>query len=362
VLYPNTLARLEELGALGLVEAHRPPPLHTAWFHAGLTFEAAHTPIRGRDYAICVRRITLDAILVGQARAAGVDLHEGFTVRGVLGRGDDGDPVRGVVGGTDRRESVLRAPLVVGADGRHSTISRAVGARTLLGVATGTMMLYAYWRDLPAQRRQDFFHELPWIGTHFPADDGFHVVALIGPVDAYPRTQRDAFYQRQLSAIGGLRERIVGGRQVGPVVGTRRLNGYYREATGAGWLLTGDAGHFKHPAAVQGIADALHAAEALAPMILAGTQREEFPDWRARATHEMHAFSRFVAGVPTDDVLGAIMRTATSDREFARDLVDIWSRSRRPWEVIPRVPELLAAAGSSPEAVLAALEPDAVAV
>jgi menaquinone-9 beta-reductase len=361
VLYPNTLARLEDLGALALVEEHGPPPLHTAWFYGDLAFEAAHTPIRGRDYALCVRRSTLDAILVEQARAAGADVYEGFTVRGVLGRGHDSDPVRGVVGKGDTHERVLHAPLVVGADGRHSTVSRAVGARTELRLATGTMMLFAYWRGLPTQRRQDFFHELPWIGTHFPADEGYHVVALIGPVDAYPTNQRDAFYQRQVSAIGGLRERIRGGRQVSKVIGTRRLDGYYRQATGAGWVLTGDAGHFKHPAAVQGIADALHAAEALAPMILAGTQRTQFTNWRHRATREMYAFSRFVAGVPSEDVLEAIMQTAARDHEFARDLVDIWSRSRHPWDVISHVPEFLAAAGSSPEAVLAELDQEPVA-
>jgi flavin-dependent dehydrogenase len=355
VIYPNTLARLEALGALTAIEAHSPPPLHTGWHHRDASFQSAHTPVAGRDYALCVRRVTLDAILVEAARRSGAHVHENFAVTATLGRGSDEDPVRGVVGRASERSVVLHAPLVVGADGRHSTVAQVVGAAPALAIHSQTMMLYAYWRGLPATGRQDFFHDLPWIGTHFPADDGFHAVALIGPISAYPRLQRQEFYSRRVSAIAGLGDRVSGGRQVGKVIGTRTLDGYYRQASGAGWVLTGDAGHFKHPAAVQGIGDALHSAAELAPMILAGEQRERFPRWRDEATREMYAFSRFAAAVPAERVLAAIMRAAAADPGFARDLVDIWSRAARPWAVIPRVPEFLAAAGASPGAVLAEL-------
>ena len=40
----------------------------------------------------------------------------------------------------------------------------------------------------------------------------------------------------------------------------------------------------------------------------------------------------------------------------ARAIVDIWSRSIRPWEALSKVPAMLEAAGTSPEEVLAKYE------
>ena len=52
------------------------------------------------------------------------------------------------------------------------------------------------------------------------------------------------------------------------VVPETMLRGFFRPATGPGWALVGDAGHFKHPATAQGISDAieqaLHVADAVA--------------------------------------------------------------------------------------------------
>ena len=74
VIYPNTIARLDKLGALDRVMAHRPPPLYTAWYHQNRMFVAPHTPEGGRDWALCIRRSTLDRHLQDCAREAGVDI------------------------------------------------------------------------------------------------------------------------------------------------------------------------------------------------------------------------------------------------------------------------------------------------
>ena len=44
-------------------------------------------------------------------------------------------------------------------------------------------------------------------------------------------------------------------------------HGYFRESAGPGWVLVGDAGHFKDPTPGQGIADALRQVERLAVAI-----------------------------------------------------------------------------------------------
>ena len=355
VVYPNTIARLERLDALDEIRSHAPPPLYTVWHHAGEAFTAPHTREAGRDWALCVRRITLDKILLDCARATGAEVHERFRVTGLLGRGSEEDPVSGVVGELDGCPRELRAPLVVGADGVRSTVARLVGAEPHTIMPTETMMLYAYWRDLPTRNCQEFFFEPPWIGTHFPAEDGFAVVILIGPVEEFDVRTKDRLYRERTSSMATLGDRLRRGTRVSGVIGTARLGGYYRPPAGPGWLLTGDAGHFKHPAIVQGIGDALHASEVLAPMICEGTQRERFEPWRDAETREMYAFSRFAGGVPAAAGMSEIMAAAIADAGVARGIVDIWSRAQRPWDVMARVPALLEAAGESPESVFASL-------
>jgi flavin-dependent dehydrogenase len=357
VVYPNTIARLDGLGVLEEIMAHAPPPLYTAWHHAGAMFVAPHTPIEGRDWALCVRRITLDKILLDRARSAGARVLERFTATGLIGSSTDDDPVRGIRGRHEDGEDVLLAPLVVGADGVHSTVAQRVQAARGMVMPTPTMMLYAYWRDLPMRNCQEFFFAPPWIGTHFPCDDGLHLVILIGPVEEYSARAKESIYLDRLGAIPPLADRLGDGLKVSKVFGTSQLDGYYRPAAGPGWALAGDSGHFKHPAAVQGIGDALEASEVLSPMIAEGTYATGFPAWRDVATREMYAFSRFAGGVPSSDGIAEIISAAAGDARLARDIVDIWSRARAPWEVIPRVPAMLEAVGSSAEKVLASLDP-----
>jgi hypothetical protein len=63
---------------------------------------------------------------------------------------------------------------------------------------------------------------------------------------------------------------IAGARRTGRLFGALRWVGFFREASGPGWVLTGDAGHFKDPGPGRGIGDAFLQAEHLAPAIVAG--------------------------------------------------------------------------------------------
>jgi flavin-dependent dehydrogenase len=59
-------------------------------------------------------------------------------------------------------------------------------------------------------------------------------------------------------------------RRTGNFLGMVRWGGFFRRASGPGWVLVGDAGHFKDPCAGRGIGDAFHQVDALAPAITAG--------------------------------------------------------------------------------------------
>lgn len=338
VVYPNALAALDRLGALEEVLWHEPPPLHTAWHHAGASWRAAHTPIAGRDWALCVRRLTLDAILVRRARAAGATVHERFFVREVIGAGTEDDPVRGVVGRHRGERAELRAAHVVGADGAHSTIARALGVEREDVLPSPSVMAYAYWRGPRRRELQEFFLRPPWTTVHLPADDGYHVVVLIGPRSQWDPVRREAIYHARIRAEPRLRTRLAGARISGKVISATRLDGFWRRPAGPGWTLLGDAGHFKHPAAVQGIADALSGAEALAPMLLAGTQREAFGAWRESASRELYAFSGWAGTPPSTADATALVGALAADPALARDFLDVYSRTRAPSEVMGRLP------------------------
>jgi flavin-dependent dehydrogenase len=353
VIYPNTIARLERLGALERIMAHRPPPLYTAWHHQNRMFVAPHTSDEGRDWALCIRRSTLDRHLQDIARESGVDVFEKAQVKALFGAGIENDPVHGVTLESDGKEVAVEAGLVVGADGVASTVAGMVGAKRERSMPTKTMLYYAYWVDVDTRNTQDFFFEPPWICAHFPADDGHHVVTMNGPVDARRGIQdMETFYLDRIRSIPQLWGRLTKARKVSEVRGTPRLEGFYRKQAGPGWVLTGDAAHFKHPASAQGIGDALHAAEVLAPMIADNTFRERYPLWREEVSRDLYAFCEFLADIPTDGSMRQTMDVLIHDPVAARAVVDIWSRSIAPWDAMRKVPPMLSAAGPSPEAVL----------
>jgi len=216
------------------------------------------------------------------------------------------------------------------------------------------MLYYAYWQGADSRNTQDFFFEPPWVCAHFPADDDHHVITMNGPVSLRKDiVDMEAFYRDRIAAIPQLAGRLRNARQVSKVKGSPRLAGFYRQHTGPGWLLTGDAAHFKHPASAQGIGDALQAAEMLASSIPAGDWPTAYPAWREAASHDMYAFCEFLADVPTDQGMRRTLDIAIHNPQAAKAIVDIWSRSIAPWDALALVPPMLQAAGPSPEAVLA---------
>ncbi len=356
VIYPNTLARLEDLGVLEEIEAHGPPPLYTSWYHEGRMFVAPHTPERGRDWAHCVRRVTLDDILVRAARRAGATILEGHRATGFIGAGTGDDPLRGLTCLTpEGAEVTIEADIVVGADGVNSALARHVGLDREKVMPTETMLYYAYWTGVDTRNTQDFFFECPWICAHFPADDGHHVITMNGPAEARKEMgDLQEFYLDKIRSIPALAARLKTATQVSRVTGTTRLDGFYRQHTGPGWALVGDAAHFKHPASAQGICDALHAAEVLAEGIAAGDWATSYPAWRDAESPELYAFCKHLREAPSDAAMRVVMDAFIKDAHLARKMVDVWARSSRPWtDVIPHVPGMEQVTGLSVESVLA---------
>ncbi|HZE03816.1 MAG TPA: hypothetical protein VE127_01245, partial [Solirubrobacteraceae bacterium] len=136
---------------------------------------------------------------------------------------------------------------------------------------------------------------------------------------------------------------IAGARRVGKLFGIVRFESFFREAAGPGWVLVGDAGHFKDPSGAQGMTDAFRHADALAPVItgaLAGSDADidaataAWAAWRDRDAFGHHWFSCDLgAAGPTPAVLTEIMRGLQRRGQFD-DFINILEHRAMPSKVL----------------------------
>jgi flavin-dependent dehydrogenase len=348
LLFAGGVAELARVGALARVEALGAPRLPEALMAgAGVTVRARYTPVDAIDYGLCVRRVGLDAALVDTARAAGAEIRERSRatdlvweegrVAGVRSEDRDGGPHE------------LRAPLVVGADGRRSTVARLVGAAApYQSHRNGRACFYAYledphgdWRGTAAQWRDG--REL---GTAFPCDGGLVLVLLMPPRERAERFRAalDEEWERTVAAIPGLRARLDGCTRVSKVRSAIDTTSYFRRSAGSGWALAGDSGHFKDPVTAQGIRDALRfgrlLGEAAAPVLddprALDRALRRWERRRDRECLETYAWTNTVGRAEPMSALEAeLYRAAARNPELARRVLDVFSRTRRPAEALP---------------------------
>jgi flavin-dependent dehydrogenase len=346
LLWPGGVAELQALGALDRVTEIGAPALPHALAGAGdITVRGTYTPVDGIDYALCVRRPGLDAALVATAREAGAEVREGARVTELLTDAGRVTGVRWSESGGD--EHTLHAPLIVGADGRRSTVARLVGAdRAQRSCASGRACFYAYWEDDRPDWRTTAaqWREGAELGTAFPCDDGLLLVLLQPPVERVDEFRADlaGAYERTVAAIPGLAARLAGCRLATKVRTATDIESYFRRSAGRGWVLAGDAGHFKDPVTAQGIRDALRygrtLGETVAP-VLDDRRRLDaaLVHWerqRNRDCLEVYQWTNIVArGEPMSALETELYRMAAADPAVARELLDVFSRSRRPASV-----------------------------
>jgi uncharacterized protein (TIGR03083 family) len=337
VMFPDTLQRLDELGAMQrLTASHDIPSLGFSWRVLGHEVAGDFTPVGGFDRATCVRRVVLDAVLVDLAVDAGAELRTGVSVAGLIGSGQPGDPVRGVVPGTGER---IEARWVFGADGRVSTVAHRLGVPAERELRGEMAFLLAYWRGLPPSGscQIDVHEHAALMST--PCEDGLHLLSLAGApgITRGGEAVRADRYQeglRQFPAV--LNHRLLDrAEQVSPlvVVPETMMRGHFRRAAGDGWALLGDAGHFKHPSTAQGIGDAVHQAWFVAEALTAGGDLASYQQWRDARAEEHYEWSFDKARFGTRRG-AALYSGIASDADASQEFLDTFTRSTRPSEVV----------------------------
>ena len=243
------------------------------------------------------RRERLDGLLQNAAAAAGVEVLDRTRVTSLV---RDGDRVVGVrAAGSAGQEHVFRASLVVGADGRHSTVARQVEAEEYLAYDAPRAMFWGYW-NAPAFWRTDQAYPF---GMYVANTDGHirvifqtdHDQLLIGslpPVEQAMgwRNDPDVALITDLASDATTGPLIAGSAPDGRVRGTLKERYFFRRAAGNGWMLVGDAGHHKEFVIGDGITEALLQARSLASAIAQGTDAALHRWWRARDVEALPYF------------------------------------------------------------------------
>ncbi len=210
----------------------------------------------------------LDALLVEAAVEAGAEMRQAFTVEEILA--EDG-VVTGIRGHAKGGQSVTeRAPVVVGADGKHSLLAKAVKPEQYNEVPSLMPSYYAYWSGLPTDAVATYIraeNDRGW-GT-IPTHDGLTCVVQGWPMSEFHANRKDieGAYMKTFDLAPAFAERMRAATRETRFVGTGDLPGYFRKPYGPGWALVGDAGYHKHPLTAFGITDAFRDAEAAAAAI-----------------------------------------------------------------------------------------------
>jgi flavin-dependent dehydrogenase len=179
-------------------------------------------------------------------------LEEGGRVAGVRGHRVGGGVVE------------LRAPIVIGADGQHSLVARAVRAPTYGVHPSQTLMYYSYWAGVPADGLENYRRQDSLVFV-FPTNDDLTLLAVEQPRSHFPafRTDIEGSLLRAIGRSPRLADRLAAGRRVERFKGTADLASFFRKPYGPGWALVGDAGYFKDPILGQGISDSFRDADLL---------------------------------------------------------------------------------------------------
>lgn len=284
---------LSELGVLDAVMAAGAAPLHSATLASDHVRLFADAEGLTDHPALCIRRITLDALLVEAAGDAGAEIRTGARVTGLLHHGDR-------VGGVRTDIGDIGARLVVGADGRHSTVAAEVGAREYDVTPPGRMVAWGYFEGVDRQSGA-LFGRMNDMGFLAGSTDGDLYMAAIAP-DIHRANEfqagRDTFFAHAIGQWPELADLMASAKRVGPLRVFSKWHGYFRESAGPGWVLVGDAGHFKDFTPGQGISDALRQARRLADDIERGISDDNLDAatqswwrWRDRDAYEMYWYA-----------------------------------------------------------------------
>ena len=254
-----------------------------------------------------VRRAEFDEMMLRNAEAHGVKVHEGMRVLEVLFDGNRATGVR--VADEAGTISTVAATVVIDASGQGSMIASRLGLRDWDPVLKKAAA-WSYWkgaergtgRDEGATIVMQLDEKQGWFWYIPLADD----TVSIGVVAGYDYLFKDreakdpeSVYAAEIARCPGLTPRLAGATQVEPVRVAKEYSYRSRDVSGDGWVLVGDAFGFLDPLYSSGILLALKSGElagdAVAAALEAGdTSAARLGGWSEEYVRGMERMRRLV--------------------------------------------------------------------
>jgi flavin-dependent dehydrogenase len=282
---------LVSLGVLDEILALGSPPLICDYNYEG--DDPTPDVTRPQDpgdvgFALSVRREPLDHLLIRRAgMEPNVEVREGTAAVSLLHEDDR------VVGATLSDGDVVRARVVVGADGRSSFVAANTGAREQIRESATRAMYYRYFLGFtnPAGGDPDgaeFSLHGDELLYAFPSDAGTTCVAVSVNLEDFAAMRRNAehVFHERIGAHPGLTPRLSRCSLEGRLLGCGPKDHLVRVPYGPGWALVGDASLHQDPWSGNGMDNAGVHATFLAAAI---------DDWLSGRVSELEAFARYHA-------------------------------------------------------------------
>jgi len=268
----GAVLQLSRWGLIPGITAAVTPAIRATTFHYGSeAIRVAIKPEHGVDCLFAPRRTLLDRLLVDAARNAGAEVRHGVLLSELL-FSPDGRAIGVSLKETGGPSMTVRAGIVIGADGRQSTVAQLVRAKTDVEGSNASGLVFGYFEKLPQDGFHWYFAKNAAAGV-IPTNAGTCVFAAV-PAPHFSATfggdVRRGFVQVLEACNPELRADAERGEMIGHFRGFGGRPGYLRQCHGAGWALVGDAGYFKDPLTAHGITDALRDADLLSRAIVAG--------------------------------------------------------------------------------------------
>lgn len=280
------LAVLDEVLGLGA-----PRLVHQYLYASGSAVPEIGPPQDPGDvgYALSVRRLGLDRILLARARRTpGVEVMDATPVRDLFR--DDAGRVTGLVLQLADGPARIGARLVVGADGRGSFVARSVGAPVERIEPATRAMYFRYLRGYAAKDGSHDGPEFSFLGDElvyaFPCDDDVTCLAISINLAQFEqfRAGPEASFGERIRAHAGIADRAAAATPESRILGSGPKDAVIRTPVGPGWALVGDACLHQDPWTGLGMDNAATQAAMLVEAIV-GWLRDGTPEAKALATY-----------------------------------------------------------------------------
>jgi menaquinone-9 beta-reductase len=302
-------------------------------------------PPREASQGVNLRRERLDPLVREiAAETPGVDLLLGQTVEQLVLAGEIG----GVIArDRDGGESVLRARLTIGADGRESRIAELAGVRT----RTRPHGRFAYAAYFENPRKDEAVSSLwlldPQVGAEFPTDDGLVLYVAMLTKDRLPEFKRDP-KEALISHVASLPDAppIRDAAWVGPMLGKLEMPNRSRDPAAPGLALIGDAALAVDPLFGIGCGWAFQSGEWLADSVasaLRGTEplRRGLARYKRKHRHELRGHTFIINDYATGRRMRPgermMMGAAARDEKLAVAVEEFGTRRIKPSQMFARV-------------------------